>query len=72
MIGIRLSSDIEKRLDELAKVTGRTKTYHVREAILKHLDDMEDAHLAETALERIRLGDELVLSSEEFWRSLEG
>ena len=40
MIGVRLSSDIEKRLDALAKATGRTKTYYVREAILEHLDDM--------------------------------
>ena len=58
MIGVRLSSDIEKRLDALAKATGRTKTYYVREAILEHLDDMEDAYLAEAALERVRRGDE--------------
>jgi RHH-type rel operon transcriptional repressor/antitoxin RelB len=72
MIGIRLPIEIEKRLDALAKATGRTKTYYVREAILEHLDDMEDAYLAEATLERIRLGDERVLSSEEFWRGLEG
>ncbi|XTI73787.1 type II toxin-antitoxin system RelB family antitoxin (plasmid) [Acidithiobacillus sp. AC3] len=71
MIGVRLSSDIEKRLDALAKATGRTKSYYVREAILEHLDDMEDAYLAEAALERIRRGNERVLSSEEFWRGLE-
>ncbi len=71
MIGVRLSSDIEKRLDDLAKATGRTKTYYVREAILEHLDDMEDAYLAEATLERVRRGDERVLSSEEFWRGME-
>lgn len=71
MIGVRLSSDIEKRLDALAKATGRTKTYYVREAIVEHLDDMEDTYLAEAALERVRRGDERVLSSEEFWRGLE-
>jgi len=71
MIGVRLPSDIEKRLDDLAKATGRTKTYYVREAILEHLDDMEETYLAEAALERIRRGDERVLSSEEFWRGLE-
>jgi RHH-type rel operon transcriptional repressor/antitoxin RelB len=72
MIGVRLPIEIEKRLDALAKATGRTKTYYVREAILEHLDDMEDAYLAEATLERVRLGDERVLSSEEFWRGLEG
>ncbi len=71
MIGVRLSSEIEKRLDDLAKATGRTKTYYVREAILEHLDDMEDAYLAEATLERVRRGDERVLSSEEFWRDME-
>lgn len=71
MIGVRLPSDIEKRLDTLAKATGRTKTYYVREAILEHLDDMEDAYLAEATLERVRRGDERILSSEEFWCGLE-
>ncbi len=72
MIGVRLSSDIEKRLDALAKATGRTKSYYVREALLEHLDDMEDAYLAEATLERVRRGDERVLGSEEFWCDLEG
>ncbi|WP_264317579.1 type II toxin-antitoxin system RelB family antitoxin [Acidithiobacillus concretivorus] len=67
-----MSSDIEKRLDALAKATGRTKSYYVREALLEHLDDMEDAYLAEATLERVRRGDERVLGSEEFWRDLEG
>ena len=71
MIGVRLSSNIEKRLDALAKATGRTKTYYVREAILEHLDDMEEAYLAQATLERIRRGDERALSGEEFWRGLE-
>jgi len=71
MIGVRLPVEIEKRLDALAKATGRTKTYYVREAILEHLDDMEDAYLAEATLERIRRGDERVLNAEEFWGGLE-
>jgi predicted DNA-binding protein len=31
---------------------------HVREAILEHLEDLEDMYLAEGALERIRSGEE--------------
>lgn len=71
MIGVRLPQEIEHRLDALAKATGRTKTYYVREAILEHLDDLEDAYLAEAALERVRRGEEKVLSSDEFWRGLD-
>jgi RHH-type transcriptional regulator, rel operon repressor / antitoxin RelB len=38
MLAIRLPASIEKRLERLAKRTGRTKTYYAREAILQHLD----------------------------------
>ena len=41
MLAIRLPDKIEKRLDRLAKRTGRTKTYYAREAILQYLDDLE-------------------------------
>ncbi len=46
MLTVRLSPDIEKRLDELSKKTGRTKTYHAREAIIEYIDDLEDYYLA--------------------------
>ena len=58
MLAIRLPQDIEKRLEKLARRTGRTKTFYVREAILEHLDDLEDLYLAERALGRIRGGEE--------------
>ena len=54
MLAIRLPESIEKRLEKLARRTGRTKTYYVREAILEHLEEIEDLYLAEGALERIR------------------
>ena len=46
MLAIRLPSDIELRLARLAKLTGRTKTFYAREAILEHLEDLEDYYLA--------------------------
>lgn len=51
MLAIRLPEEIEQRLTDLAQRTGRTKTFYAREAILKHLEDLEDAYLAETAFE---------------------
>jgi RHH-type transcriptional regulator, rel operon repressor / antitoxin RelB len=57
MLAIRLPKTIEKRLDKLARRTGRTKTFYVREAILQHLEDIEDLYLAEKALERIESGE---------------
>lgn len=51
MLAIRVSEDIEKRLQSLASKTGRTKTYYARKAITEFLDDMEDAYLALERLE---------------------
>jgi RHH-type rel operon transcriptional repressor/antitoxin RelB len=56
MLAIRLPEAIEKRLEALAKRTGRTKTYYARQAILEHLDDLEDVYLAEKRLESLRTG----------------
>jgi len=56
MLAIRLPADVERRLDALAKATGRTKTFYAREAILEHLDDLEDLYLAEKRLKDIRAG----------------
>ena len=71
MLAIRLPTEIEERLDALAKATGRTKTYYAREAILEHLDDLEDIYLAEQTLERVGRGDEEVVSAAEFWRGVD-
>ena len=51
MLAVRLPEDIENRLSELARKTGRTKTFYVREAILEHLDELEDKYLAMYHLE---------------------
>jgi RHH-type rel operon transcriptional repressor/antitoxin RelB len=58
MLAIRLPQSVKKRLEKLARRTGRTKTYYAREAILEYLDDLEDLYLAEGALGRVRRGEE--------------
>ena len=47
MLALRLPKEIEDRLDALARRTGRTKSYYAREAILEHLEDLEDSYIAE-------------------------
>ena len=51
MLALRLPPDLEKRLADLAKRTGRTKSFYAREAIIEHIDDLEDAYLAEKSIE---------------------
>jgi RHH-type transcriptional regulator, rel operon repressor / antitoxin RelB len=52
MLALRLPAEIEKRLDALARKTGRSKSFYAREAILRHLEDLEDYHLARRRLAR--------------------
>jgi len=68
MLAIRLPADIEHRLEALAEATGRTKTFYAREAIVEHMDDLEDIYLAERALEDIRAGRSKTTSLEEVMR----
>jgi RHH-type rel operon transcriptional repressor/antitoxin RelB len=74
MLAIRLTPDIEKRLDNLSRKTGRTKTYYARAAIVEYLDDLEDIYLAEKRLEDIRSGKSKTIPIDEIMRryDLEG
>jgi RHH-type rel operon transcriptional repressor/antitoxin RelB len=54
MLAVRIPADIESRLDELARKTGRTKTFYVREALVEYLADLEDHYLAEERLKANR------------------
>jgi len=54
MLSLRLDPDVERRLDELARKTGRTKSFYARELIEENLEDLEDRYLAEARLEKRR------------------
>lgn len=55
-LSIQLPIDVENRLEQLANLTGRSKAFYVREAVLEYLDDLEDVFLAEQELAAIRQG----------------
>jgi RHH-type rel operon transcriptional repressor/antitoxin RelB len=52
VIGIRLEPELEQKLESLARETGRTKSYYVREAIRQYLEDREDYLKGISVLER--------------------
>jgi RHH-type rel operon transcriptional repressor/antitoxin RelB len=54
MLAIRLPESIEARLGQLAQKTGMTKTALVQQAILEHIDDLEDYYLAEARARKNR------------------
>jgi RHH-type rel operon transcriptional repressor/antitoxin RelB len=55
---IRLEAAAEKRLDFLARQTGRSKAFYLREIIERGLEDLEDYYLAADVLEHVRKGEE--------------
>jgi len=52
MLGIRLEATLERRLEMLAKRTGRSKIFYAREAIRQYLEEREDYLLGISVLER--------------------
>lgn len=51
MHSVQLSDELSARLETLARATKRTKSYFIREALERLMEDLEDAYLAETAYE---------------------
>ena len=74
MLTIRLSADMEQRLNTLAAATHRPKSFYVREALERSLEDIEDAYLAEAAYEQFKASGEKAVPLEEVMKKygLEG
>lgn len=73
-VSIRLPDDVSARLQDLAQLTGRSKTFYMIEAIRQHLDDLEDLYLSEQRLIDHRAGKTQAVLLEEVMRryGLEG
>jgi RHH-type rel operon transcriptional repressor/antitoxin RelB len=69
-VSIRLPDDLYRRLEYLARQTGRTKTFYILKALFERIDDLEDYYLAADVLERIREGKENSYSSAEVRKDL--
>jgi len=65
MLTLRLPADIEERLTQVAKLTGRTKTYYATQAIIQQIEDIEDYYLAETAWQKFAAGDKKTYTADE-------
>ena len=51
MLAVRITEEMETRLEQLASLTGRPKSFYVREALQTHLDEIEDTYTALYRLE---------------------
>ena len=68
---ISLTDETHERLKVLSERTGRTPLSYIHEAIERHLEDLEDVHAADEAMERLARGEDKIVSAEEFWRGLD-
>lgn len=67
MLGsMHLSAEIEARLTVFSTATASSEKYLLREAIERGLEDVDDYYLAVEVMERVRRGEEKILTSEEF------
>ena len=55
---IRLAPKISNRLDELARKTGRTKAFYLREILEGGIAEVEEYYLAAETLARVRKGQD--------------
>jgi len=55
-VSLRLTDDISTRLANLAKKTGRSKTFYMIEAINEHIERLEDIYLTEQRTIDFRAG----------------
>ena len=51
MVAVRLSKELEKRLENFAYKTNRSKSYYIRKALENFLENKEDYMLAIARLE---------------------
>lgn len=51
MLAVRLPKELEDRLEKVSSETNRPKSYYMREALEKYLEDREDHLLALARLE---------------------
>lgn len=69
-VSIHLPTEIEQRLDHLAASTGRSRDFYVTEAVIEHLQDLEDLYLAEQRLLDNRAGKSGTLTLDDVEREL--
>ena len=71
-LSIRLDDDLAARLERLARLTGRSKSFYVKQAIEHHIEDLEDLYLAQRIAKRVAEGRERLIPLEQIERELGG
>lgn len=70
VISLRVNEDQKRRLDALARRTGRPASYYVREALSAHLAELEYVDELEAEADAIRRGELPSISLEDLENEL--
>ena len=54
---MRLDDELDARLERLAKMTGRTKTFYMKQAIISEIARLEQIYLPEAIREKNKAGN---------------
>lgn len=69
-LSIRLDDDRDARLERLARITGRSKSFYVKQALAEQIEDPEYRFLARTVAKRVADDRERVFPLEALEREL--
>jgi len=69
-LSIRLDEELEARLERLARLTGRSKSFYVKQALQDQIEDLEDLYLARRVARRVEEGRERLVPIEDLEREL--
>jgi len=67
-ISVRISNDLVKRLDDLAKETERSRSFLIQKALEAYLDELADFQIA---LDRLRDATDPIISIDEMRKELD-
>jgi RHH-type rel operon transcriptional repressor/antitoxin RelB len=67
VISLRVEGDLKRRVDEVARQTGRSKAWVIRKAVDLYLEDVEDIEISE---QRVADPKDKVISSDELMSRL--
>ena len=67
---IRLDDELDARLERIARLTGRSKSFYVKQALEEQIQDLEDLYLARKVATRVADGRERLIPLEELEREL--
>ena len=69
-VSIRLDDDLDARLERIARLTGRSKSFYLRQALIEQIEDLEDLFLSRAIVNRVADGRERLIPLDVLEREL--